>query len=215
MIEHNFYSDIKESIACHFAFLKELGFSDFEEKQLAYELHFEAKNTFVLLDIYFEANASTPIWVTIDGYYIENLELDNQKVKDYKSKLKENYDYLFQQYLDTNKRGGVVKISEQYAVNGKEINDNYLNELSDVLKRHIGVLNGDLELLKSNTQIVKKAYELEKSNERIRKGIFTLEYQLFSKEGYDCFEEFNSIYEIERYLDERAKLKNTECLIAI
>lgn len=207
MKENNFYSDIKESIEKHFSFLKDFGFPKFDEKQLAYELHFETKNDFVSLDISFEAITSTPIWVTINGYYIDKFELKNQKIDDYKTELKENYGDLFEQYLKTNNNKFLDKISKQYAVNGKEINDKYLKELSEVLKRNITVLNGDFELLKSNTEIVKKEYEIKEAMERIRNGTYTLEYQFFSADDYDAFEEFNSINDIKQYLVNRSEIK--------
>lgn len=81
MEARNFHSDIKESIEEHFSFLKAFGFSAFEEKQLAYEFHFETKNDAVLIDIWFEATASTPIWMTINGYHVDHLELKNSKFK--------------------------------------------------------------------------------------------------------------------------------------
>lgn len=212
MKENNFYFDIKESIEKHFVFLKDFGFPKFDEKQLAYELHFETKNDFVSLDIFFEAITSTPIWATINGYYIDNLELKNQKIEDYKTQLKENYEELFEQYLKTSKNNFLGKISKQYAVNGKEINDKYLKELSAILKRHITVLNGDLELLKSNTEMVKKEYELKEAMKRISSGTYTLEYQFFSDDDYDAFEEFNSIKDIKQYLVDRSEIKKYRVL---
>jgi hypothetical protein len=212
MKENNFYSDIKESLEQHFSFLKDFGFPQFDEKQLAYEFHFETKNNFVSLDISFEAITSTPIWATINGCNIGNLELKNQKIEDYKTELKENYEDLFEQYLKTSKNKFLDKISKQYAVNGKEINDKYLKELSEILKRHITVLNGDFELLKSNTEIVRKEYELKEAMERIRNGTYTLEYQLFSDDDYDAFEEFNSINDLKQYLVDRSEIKKYRVL---
>lgn len=212
MTENNFYSDIKESIEKHFSFLKEFGFSKFNEKQLAYELHFQAKNNFVSFDIYFEAIPSTPIWITINGYYLDTLELKNPKIEEYKTELKDNYDELFEQYLMTNNNKFLDKISKQYAVNGQKINDKYLGELSELLKRHIAVLNGDFELLKLNTEIIQKEYELKKASERIRNNIYTIEYQFLSDDEYDAFEEFNSIEEIKQYLFERNEIKKYRVL---
>lgn len=211
-MKENFYSDIKESIEKHFSFLKDFGFPKFDEKQLGYEFHFETKNDFVSLNISFEAITSTPIWVTINGYYIDNLELKNQKVEDYKTKLKENYEDLFEQYLKTNNNKFLDKILKQYALNGKETNDKYLKELNGILNRHITVLNGDFELLKSNTEIVKKEYELKETMERIRKNTYTLEYQFFSNNDYDAFEEFNSINDIKQYLVARSEIKKYRVL---
>lgn len=212
MNKPDMYSDIKESIEKYFEFLKDFGFSEFEEKQLAYELHFETKNSFVVLDIVFEAITSTPIWATINGYYLDYLELKNPKIEAYKTEHKEAYDELFKQYLKTSNNKILEKISKQYEVNGKEINDNYLKELSEVLKRHINTLSGDLELLKSNTETVEKERELSQAFERIRNGTYTLEYQIFSNDDYDAFEEFGSIKDIQQYLVEQIEIKKYRVL---
>lgn len=207
-----FYTDIKQSIEKHFSFLKAFGFSDFEEKQLAYELHFETKNNVVLIDIWFEATASTPIWMTINGYYVDHLEPENSKLKVYQIALKENYDKSFGQYLETNQTGFLNQIAEQYAVNGKEINDSYLKELSEIIKRNITVLSGNLEILKSNTEIIQKDFEAEKAKERIKNGTYTLEYQFLDTDDYDAYEEFNSLKELEKYLSEREEIKKYRIL---
>jgi len=209
---NNFYLDIKESIEKHFGFLNEFGFRKFKEKQLAYELHFETQNRSVSLDISFEAIPSTPIWAKINEYYIDNLELKNPKIEDYRIKLKENYNELFEQYLKTKKKIFLEKIATQYTVNGKEINDNYLKELSEILKRHITTLNGDFELLKSNSEIIKKEYDLKVAIERMKNGIYTLEYQLFSDNDYDAFETFNAIADIKQYLANRSEIKKYRIL---
>ena len=62
MDKRNFYSDIKETIEKYFGFLAAYGFPGFEENQVAYECHFETKNEYVSIDIWFEATSSTPIW---------------------------------------------------------------------------------------------------------------------------------------------------------
>ena len=212
MAGNNFYSDIKESIERYFSFLSEFGFSTFEEKQLAYELHFEAKNNHALIDISFEAIPSTPIWAKINGYYIDNLELKNSKIEEYKAQLKENYDDLFEQYLRTNNDIFLDKIAEKYIVNGKKINDKYLAELSEILKRHITILNGDFEILKSNTEILRKEHESKKATDRIKNGTYTLEYQFLSNDDYDAFEEFSKLKDIEKYLSERNEIKKYRIL---
>ncbi|HEX6428286.1 MAG TPA: hypothetical protein VF008_11390 [Niastella sp.] len=211
MEQRTFYSDIKESIEKYFSFLTAYGFSDFEENQVAYECHFETKNNFVSIDIWFEATSSTPIWAKIDRYYIDNLEPENQLLKDYSSQLKANYDQLFEQYLNTNKRKYLEEITKQYAVNGKEINDSYLIELSEILQRHDYVLRGDLDLLQSNAAIAAKERALKIAAERIKNGIYTLEYQFISEDvnpdEYDAYEEFKDIKAIKKYLAERSEIK--------
>ncbi len=211
MEKPNFYSDIKESIEQYFGFLTAYGFPDFEENQVAYECHFETKNNNVSIDIWFEAISSTPIWAKIDRYYIDNLEPENQIIKDYSTQLKANYDPLFEKYLSTNKKRYLEDITNQYAVNGKAINDKYLKELSEILQRHLSVLNGDFELLKSNSAMATKAYESKIAAERIKNGIYTLEYQFLSvdviNDEYDAFEEFKDLQGIKKYLAERSEIK--------
>lgn len=205
---NSFYTDITDSVKDIFSFLQsEFHFSEFEEQQLAYEIHLVAKNEFATIDIWFEATSSTPIWATINGYYINNLELKNRAIEDYRNELKQNYDYLFEQYLKTNKNIFLDKISKKYMLIGKHINDKYLKEISNIIQRHNNILSGDIELLKSNTEITIKANELLKDNARIEAGIYTIEYQYFSKDEFDMYEEFKKISEIKPYLAERPEIK--------
>jgi|GEM_PF-1172384 len=215
MDEPNIYTDLKQSIETHFSFLKDHGFSDFEENQLAYEMHFETKNDFVSIDIWFEATHSTPIWAKINQYHIDTLEPQNPIVKNYSVELKENYDDLFQQYLQTNKKKFLYKIAEQYAINGKELNDKYLKELSQILKRHLSVLKGDVELVKSNAEILHKEHELRIAKERIKNKIYTLEYNIFLSSEfteYEFYEEFTALEDIRHYLSERDEIKKYRIL---
>jgi hypothetical protein len=205
---NKFYTDITNSVKEIFSFLQsEFHFSEFEHQQLAYEIHLVAKNEFATIDIWFEATPSTPIWAKINDYYIDNLELKNQVIEDYKTELQENYDYLFKQYLKTNKNTFLDKISKKYMINGQRINDKYLKEISNIIQRHNNILSGDIELLKSNTDIIINNNKLIKDNERIEAGIYTIEYQYFSKDEYDMYEEFKKISEIKSYLSERPEIK--------
>lgn len=104
------------------------------------------------------------------------------------------------------------QIAEQYAVNGKEINDSYLKELSEILKRNIKLLNGDLEVLKSNAEIIQEDFEAEKAKERIHKGTYTLEYQFFSTDEYDAYAEFNNLKELKKYLAEHKEIEKYRVL---
>jgi hypothetical protein len=207
MEKSNFYFDIKESIEKHFDFLKDFGFPKFEEEQIAYELHFKTKNNHITFDIWVEAIPSTPIWVKVNQYYLDSIELENQKIKDYHNQLKENYDKIFQKYLKTNHSKYLTSLSKQYAVNGLQINDDYLKELSMLLKRHLSVLGGDLEILKLNAEVIKKESDLIIDKERIERGIYTLEFQFFASDEYDCYEEFRDLKLIKPYLVERPEIK--------
>nr|WP_294784188.1 hypothetical protein [uncultured Flavobacterium sp.] len=198
----NIYLDIKENITKHLEMLKTFGFSEFEEEQLAYEMHFKTHNQYVDLDIWFEATFSTPIWVKIGTYNIENLEPENEIFKNCNSALKENYDANFEQYLKTGKKRYLTEISKQYLLNGKEINDKYIEEVGNVLKRYQDtVLKGNLEQLACNTQLMIDKNEEIKRQERIAKGIYTLEFDIWSVGEFQCYEEFTSIEDAENYLN--------------
>jgi hypothetical protein len=212
MEERNFYLDIKESIKKYFTFLKYFGFSKFEEEQIAHEVHFKAANPVATIDISFEVIPSTPIWARMNEYFIDNIELQNEEIKAYQTRLSANYQQLFEQYLKTKEDVFLHQIASQYAVSGKKINDNYLLELSAIFKRNAAVLHGDFEMLKSNTELLGREYEMNLAAERIRKGIFTLEYQFLSNNVYDAFEEFQGIAEIRKYLSERPEIKRYRVL---
>ncbi|MGN7784614.1 hypothetical protein ACTJIJ_08810 [Niabella sp. 22666] len=212
MEKRNFYLDIKKSIEQHFAFLGKYEFGKFEEEQVAYEVHLKVTNLVAAIDISFEATASTPIWARINGYAIENIEHGNKNVETYRTRLSMNYDHLFHQYLKTNDSAFLHQIADQYAANGKQINDDYLLELSEILKRNIGVLKGDFEQLKSNTEMQAMEYETKRAAEHIKNGLFTLEYQFLSSEVFDAFEEFQGVAEIRKYLSERSEIKKYRVL---
>jgi len=75
------YIALKNALGKYAGFLKEGGFSDFEEEQVAYEYHFRTQNDYVTIDIYIELISSTPVWVCINGYHIEDLEPENEELK--------------------------------------------------------------------------------------------------------------------------------------
>jgi len=207
MMQNNIHTDIKESIIRNFSFLKSYGFKDFEENQLAYETHFKTENDAVTIDIWFEAIPSTPIWIKINEYYLDNLELENLILKNYEKQRSEKYDELFQSYLKKDDSAFLEKIQDAYHKDGKKINELYLNESSEIIKRNIEILSGDLEILKSNTEIVINKNEQLKSNERIKNKTYTLEYQFFPEGSIDdAYEEFSSLEELNDFLNEKDEI---------
>jgi len=203
------YDDLKKSIKLHFSFLKEFGFPDFEEHQLAHEYHFESGNESVRIYISFEAIFSTPIWAKINGYDIDELEPQNAIVKQYNHRIIKTHDELLGLFLKTGKDGYQQK-STEYPINDQEVNNSYLFELSEIIKRHPSVLYGDMELIKSNIEIRKKEQEQRAAAIRIEKQIYTLEY-CFHCDGldgkYDSDEEFATLHELKQYLAQRDHIK--------
>ena len=205
----NIYDDLKKSVKLHFSFLKEFGFPDFEERQLAHECHFETDNELAKIDISFEAIFSTPFWAKINGYNIDDLEPQNAIVNQYNLRIIKTHDELLSLFLKTGKDGYQQKPTE-YPINDQEVNNSYLFELSEIIKRHPSVLHGDMELIKSNIEIRKKEQEQRAAAIRIEKQIYTLEY-CFHCDGldgkYDSDEEFATLHELKQYLAERDHIK--------
>jgi hypothetical protein len=205
----NMYDDLKKSIKLHFSFLKEFGFPGFEERQLAHEWHFETDNKLVKIDISFEAIFSTPVWAKINGYNIDELEPQNAIVEQYNHRIIKTHDELLGLFLKTGKDGYQQKNTE-YPINDQEVNNSYLLELSEIIKRHPSVLHGDMELIKSNIEIRKKEQEQRAAAIRIEKQIYTLQY-CFHCDGldgkYDSDEGFTTLHELKQYLAERDHIK--------
>lgn len=212
-MKNNLYSDIKESIQNNFIFLKLHGFKDFNENQLAHEIHFRTENDYISIDIWFEAISSSPIWITINGVYIECLDIENTVLKECVIRRNEKYDDFFQLYLEEADDVYLEKIEESYADNGKEINELYLKECSEIIKRNITILSGKLEILNSNTaEVSNKKVQLASDAIAENKKI-TLEYQVFPDGCIDdAYEEFTSLDELNLFLKQRNDISNYRIL---
>jgi hypothetical protein len=186
---NNFYTDIKQSILQHFTFLEEYGFSAFKEEQLGHEYHFIAKNDFVEIDIEFELTATTAIIVSINKYFLEYAEPKNKIIEKHHQ-------------LHLNK-GKIIN---------KKVNDDFLKEMADVLKRHITFLKGDLLLLETNETLYKLKCKRKHDKEKIAKNIYTLEWKMFNINDYDVCEEFNSLDELKARIENNIEIKKYRVL---
>ncbi|MFD2562875.1 hypothetical protein [Aquimarina rubra] len=205
----NLHQDIKYSILKHFDFLKDVGFSEFEEKQLAYEIHFFCHREEVKLDICYELIYSTPIWITINGIDIMTIQKNNLLIKNIYEEKKSLYDSNFKEYLKSNKTE-YLKINEKkYEAVGKKLNDNLLQEVSRVLKDKGNLLLSDFsEIEKAEKQ---RLTEIENQKKEYLKenGIYTCEYNW---NGLICEHE-GTLREIEEHLMERKDMDLTEIVI--
>jgi hypothetical protein len=92
-----FLNDIRNTLDLHFKFLQEqYDFPSFDEEQIAYEYHFISKKANLKFDIWFELAPSSPIWVSLNGHYIEKLEPENLVLKNYRKDLKNVDQYLYE-----------------------------------------------------------------------------------------------------------------------
>ncbi|MEO5910169.1 MAG: hypothetical protein ABIP95_04730 [Pelobium sp.] len=203
----DYYLAIQHSLVNHFGFLNDLGFSDFKAYQLAYEFHFEAKNSKAKIDISFDAISSSPIWIQVNGYYVDHLEPENEEIKKYKDKLNQHYEGIFQQYLKTNKTKYLKLLNDEYAKFGKKINDDYLKEISELIKRNIFILDGELEQLKLASEKFRKKKDSLQEKENIKQEIYTLEFDFCQNGDYSAFEEFKTLEEAKIYLKDNNEIK--------
>jgi hypothetical protein len=191
MSNFNLLGDIRSAIDRYFGFLKDYGCDRFHEQQLAYEYHFITSNQSVKVDIWFEAVISTPIWVCINNFYIELLEPENTIRKD----LAKKYELL----LPDRESDDLARVEnyDRYRLFGKALNDEYLQEVANILKRNPQVLNGDLSILKANYQLQIAAVDFEAADRKRQDKIYTCEFNCCFGE---CYYESDSIDDLKTYL---------------
>lgn len=135
------YTDIKHTLLREFAFLKEHGFTDFTEEQIAYEIHFTCSNNDgINIDVYFETISSTSINILINGAHFHEISTHEQ-VSSYYQKLAALYDDNFRKYLETNDDNFMKANFELYLTKGRILNELFLHAAAGILKREPELLH--------------------------------------------------------------------------
>lgn len=135
------YTDIKHTLLREFAFLKDHGFTDFAEEQLAYEIHFTCANEEgINIDVYFETISSTSINIMINGAHFHEISTHEQ-ISSYYSKLAALYDDNFKRYLETNDNKFMNANFDLYLSKGRILNELFLHAVAGILKREPSLLN--------------------------------------------------------------------------
>jgi hypothetical protein len=148
MEEQNIHTELKENIEKYFAFLKDFGFSDFETRLLFLKHQLVTKNNFVT--ICFESRGyGTLVTANIDQYSILTLEPGNAILKEISNSHSKIYDALFQQY----QKEGKITSSPEIILETKVLVEKYVEELSNIIKRHKTILTGDKELFERNKDV--------------------------------------------------------------
>ncbi|MCL5244277.1 hypothetical protein M4I21_00545 [Cellulophaga sp. 20_2_10] len=131
---NNLLYEVKYAVETHFKFLQnDFKFKPFKEVPLAYEYHFkafdEAKNH---INIHIELIASTPIWITFNGVYIEELIKDDLLDK-YNKELHYLYDKNFKSYLKTKDVKYISANIDNYNLYGNSINNKRLQRIGGIV----------------------------------------------------------------------------------
>lgn len=205
----NLQQDIKDSVLNHFGFLINLGFTEFIEEQLAYEIHFFCQRKNIKLDVCFELINSTPIWITINGIDVTNIQKNNLLILNIYKEKQNLYDSDFKKYLKSNNTEYLKNIEENYKAVGKKLNDNLIKQVSTILMDNKEILLGDLSKLKKVEKQRQTEIEKTKREYQKEKGIYTCEYNW---NGLICEHE-GTLQEIEEHLNERKDMELTKIII--
>lgn len=137
----NFFEHFKTTIYSEFDFLKNYGFSDFEEEEIAYEYHIIAKsNNNIVIDFQTEMISSTPIWITINGIHLEKIFDSHPAFKNDKMERDSLYKDNFDQFLNSNNSRFLKNNQERFAEKGFTLNENYLLQVKTLLIENIEFL---------------------------------------------------------------------------
>lgn len=135
------YTDIKHTLLREFAFLKEHGFPDFEEEEIAYEIHFTTANQDgIKIDVFFETISSTSINIMINGAHFHEIS-SHQQVSSYYQKIGSLYDDNFKKYLETNDDTYMKANFELYLSRGRILNELFLHAVAGILQREPSLLH--------------------------------------------------------------------------
>lgn len=150
----NFFEHFKATLLSEFRFLKNFEFSDFEEKQIAYEYHFFAKSKKnIKIDFQIEMTSSTPIWTSLNGIYIENLFPEFDFFDEYRSELERIYNNIDNPKNVTNNQSAFLE-------KGFTLNNRYLKFIKSLLVDNPNYLE-NVSIYESLHQQQKLKFELE------------------------------------------------------
>jgi hypothetical protein len=210
----NLFEHFKTTVHSEFDFLKNFGFTNFEEEQIAYEYHIISKsNNNITIDFQIEMISSTPIWITINGINIEKIFESHSIFKNDKIERENLYKGNFDQFLKSDNSEYLLNNQGIFHEKGFLFNENYLRQIKLLLLENQHFLH-DVSLyvnlqnkitdqnkieLKQYYLPFKKLFENDKlliDEEYLKKQLIThlmvLETDKVSLEinSYDAFKEF-------------------------
>jgi hypothetical protein len=135
---------VQDCVNTYFPFLKEEGFSEFieEEKYFICPKH-RAQNKFVTLSFQYQGFGRL-MHLHINKYYFRELEPQNALLKNIEQRNTEIENHVWHK---KKKKNDYVQFDEEIKV----LQIAWLTEMSEVIKRSIQVLRGDLSILELNS----------------------------------------------------------------
>lgn len=130
----NLFEDFKTTIYSEFDFLRNFGFANFTEEQIAHEYHIIGKsNNNITIDFQIEMISSTPIWITINGISLEKIFESQSVFENDKIERNDLYNSNFDNFLSTNDTKYLKKNHELFLEKGFLLNTNYLKQIKSLL----------------------------------------------------------------------------------
>lgn len=137
----NFFEHFKTTIYSEFDFLKNFGFADFEEEEIAYEYHIITRsNNNIVIDFQIEMISSTPIWITINGISLEKIFELHPIFENYTFERNKLYNDNFDKFLSSDNSQFLKNNQKIFLEKGFILNENYLVEIKNLLIQNIEFL---------------------------------------------------------------------------
>ena len=137
----NLFEHFKTTIYSEFDFLKNFGFTDFEEEEIAYEYHIITRsNNSIVIDFQIEMISSTPIWITINGISLEKIFELHPIFENYTLERDKLYDNNFDKFLSSDNSRFLKNNQKIFLERGFIVNENYLVEVKNLLIQNIEFL---------------------------------------------------------------------------
>lgn len=137
----NFFEHFKTTIYSEFDFLKNFGFTDFEEEEIVYEYHIITRsNNNIVIDFQIEMISSTPIWITINGISLEKIFELHPIFENYTFERDKLYNANFDKFLSSDNSLFLKNNQEIFFQKGFVLNENYLMEAKKLLIQNIDFL---------------------------------------------------------------------------
>jgi len=190
----NILEHFKATVFLEFDFLKNFGFAAFEEVEIAYEYHLIAKSSNdIEIDFHIEIISSSPIWITINGIYLERLFNDHPIFNNHKAALESLYENNFNNYLKASHSEFLKNNQDIFLKQGIVLNENYLKSIKKLLLKNKSFLQDPViyDRIKE---------EIQRQNELTAAEDYKDYKNLFNAEGQMVPDEVSFKAKFENYL---------------
>ncbi len=215
----NLFEHFKKTIYSEFDFLKNFGFTDFEEEEIAYEYHIITRsNNDIVIDFQIEMISSTPIWITINGINLEKIFELHAIFENYTFKRDQLYGDNFDKFLSSDNSQFLKNNQKIFSEKGFILNENYLIEVKNLLIQNIEFLQDPASYSNLQEKISLQSKLKLAEYYKAFKNLFDNEYNVLIEEEFlkSQFEKHLLIVETDKVTIELNSYDEyKECLISL